>query len=353
MKTHVMSIPKEMAKFKWLMMTLPPALGLAIHIIMFGHLDGLLFWEHMVSLLILVGTISLLSPVQVSIANFMRARQINERHLVKRITLAGCLHIPVTAALISVVVSLYSQFHLFGYQFRWTDYLWALLAGALADVVGISMSEGIYSYHRWKETTLLAEQLSKEKLQTQLDSLIQQVNPHFLFNSLNTLSALIHEDPAMAQKYLSELSKVYRYLLKTNDDMLTTLTLEMQFMDSYFHLLKMRFSEGICFSLDIDEIYLSYLIPPLTIQLLVENAVKHNSSSRSKPLNIHISVKDARVTVRNNLQRRSFTLEGGKVGLSNISSKYRLIGNLDILVQEVSTEFLVTVPLINPDARHL
>jgi two-component system, LytTR family, sensor kinase len=206
--------------------------------------------------------------------------------------------------------------------------------------------KGIYSYHKWRETKLEAEQLSKEKLQTQLNSLLQQINPHFLFNSLNTLSALIDDNPKNAQKYLSDLSKVYRYLLRTNENELTTLANELNFIDSYFHLLQTRFGKGVTLLKSIQPDDFGKLLPPLTLQLLVENAVKHNTVGKNKPLVIEIITLGEYLTVRNNLQRKTLKVESSKVGLSNIAEKYRLINKSAIEITEAGGYFSVTVPLI-------
>lgn len=344
----MLKIQKEMAKYRWLLISLPPALAIALNLIMFGaryltDIRVLLF-----SSIIMIGSLVLLSPVQVQIANFMRRRQMNERSLVLRLLLAACLHFPVTALIISGIFLLYSKAPLFQYQFSGEQLGWGILAGVICDVIGIAMTEGIYSYHQWRETRLEAEQLSKEKLQTQLNVLLQQINPHFLFNSLNALSALINENPAAAQKYLSDLSKVYRYLLRTNENELTTLSNELSFIDSYFHLLQTRFGKGVVLQKHIHAEDLHMLLPPLTLQLLVENAVKHNTVGKSKPLVIDIISSDSYVVVRNNLQRKTICVESSKIGLSNIAEKYRLINKRPIDILEDEESFIVKVPLIQP-----
>lgn len=343
----MLKFQEEISRFKWLLILLPPSLGIMLNIIMFGHRyvnewNILLF-----SSLILIGSMVLLSPMQIYIANFMRKRQTSERKLVLRLLLAALLHLPVTAIIISAVFFLYSSVPMFGYQFSKTDYGWAIFAGAVCDIIGIAMTEGIYSYHQWKETKLEAEQLSKEKLQTQLNGLLQQINPHFLFNSLNALSALINENPKDAQKYLSDLSKVYRYLLRTNENELTTLASELNFIDSYFHLLQTRFGKGVTLIKNIQPQDNNLLLPPLTLQLLVENAVKHNTVGKNKPLHIEIISSGDFLIVKNNLQKKSIRVESSKVGLSNIAEKYRLINKSEIEIKEDADSFTVKVPLIN------
>ncbi|MGB8190489.1 MAG: histidine kinase, partial [Chitinophagaceae bacterium] len=226
--------------------------------------------------------------------------------------------------------------------------------GFVCDIIGMAMNEGIYGYSKWKETRLEAEQLTKEKLQTQLAGLLQQINPHFLFNSLNSLSALISEDPKQAQKFLSDMSKVYRYLLRTNETELTSLTAELQFIDSYFNLVETRFGAGVKLVRNINEKHQSYLLPPLTLQLLLENAVKHNIVSKSKPLMIEIfSANGQKLVVRNNLQRKKLVVDSTKVGLANIAAKYRLLNKSAIEIEETEHHFSVAIPLIEPvGAQH-
>lgn len=337
----------ELEKFRWLLIMLVPALAISLNIIMFGPA----YWSQVnilfLSSLILLAGLALLSGIQIFIANYMRSLQSTERKLIRRILLAACIHFPVTGIFVAVFLLLYDYLTLFGYRFSVTDLKWGLLAGFVCDVIGIAMSESIYSYHKWKETKLEAEQLSKEKLQTQLNSLLQQINPHFLFNSLNTLSALIDDKPKDAQKYLSDLSKVYRYLLRTNENELTSLANEINFIDSYFHLLETRFGKGVTLLKNIQPDDYGKLLPPLTLQLLVENAVKHNTVGKNKPLVIEITTSGEYLTVRNNLQRKTLKVESSKVGLSNIAEKFRLINKSAIEITETGGYFSVTVPLIS------
>jgi len=176
-----------------------------------------------------------------------------------------------------------------------------------------------------------------------------QVNPHFLFNSLNSLSSLISDDPEKAEKFLDEMSKVYRYLLRTNEDGLTSLESEMQFINSYFHLLKTRYGDGLEMEIRINEKYNGYQLPPLTLQMLVENAVKHNMILKDSPLQILImTTNSGKLVVTNNLQRKDRMVSSNKIGLTNIVKKYRLMKKEEISVRDDGKEFAVVVPLIQP-----
>ena len=140
--------------------------------------------------------------------------------------------------------------------------------------------EGSYVLRAWRQTYEQNERLKKNKLQHQLDTLKSQINPHFLFNSLNSLSMLIHDNPRQAEAFVDEISSVYRYLLRANDQELTTLRRELQFIKSYFQLLKTRYGAGIDLRIRVDEWHLNRLIPPLTLQLLVDTTTCNEKSPR-------------------------------------------------------------------------
>ncbi|WP_428659962.1 sensor histidine kinase [Runella sp.] len=243
----------------------------------------------------------------------------------------------------------YSFTQFWGYSFTAQRYLFNIIFGLVMLLPILAIYEGIYLYKQWWKTHYEAERLKKENLQTQLDSLKSQIQPHFLFNSLSTLSSLVTEDPKKAERFIEELSSVYRYLLQNNEQPLTTLDNELQFIDAYFHLLQTRFGNGIVLEKDIPADKLSYLIPPLTLQLLVENAVKHNVILASQPLKISIFTdKSNNLFVVNNLQKKTKSIPSDKTGLANISSKYRLLGQSHVVVRQTETIFQVMIPLINP-----
>ncbi|GAB3941515.1 histidine kinase [Spirosoma harenae] len=194
------------------------------------------------------------------------------------------------------------------------------------------------------------EKLRTANLQSQLDALKQQVNPHFLFNSLNVLDSLIEDDPKQARVFLEELSTVYRYLLRANDQHLTDLGTELDFIHSYYHLLKTRHGSGLIMNVDIDHRFQTYRIPPLTLQLLVENAVKHNIVLPDQPLNIDILTDNqSRLQVRNNIQRKTVRVASNGVGLTNILAKYQMLNQPKPIIRENEGQFVVTIPLIGKD----
>ncbi len=200
------------------------------------------------------------------------------------------------------------------------------------------------------EAQLAVEQLKQQMTDMQMRALQAQISPHFLFNSLNTLSSLIADEPDRAETFVDELATVYRYLLQSGSQKLTTLQNEMMFVQAYFNLLTTRYNKGIVLELQIDPRYTAYRLPSLTLQLLLENAVKHNVVSADQPLHIRIATNGSdTLLVQNNLQRKtqrpSITTHRG---LLTISEKYRLLDLDDIRVTESDTTFEVVVPLLPP-----
>jgi LytS/YehU family sensor histidine kinase len=193
------------------------------------------------------------------------------------------------------------------------------------------------------------EKLLRENLQSQYESLKNQLSPHFLFNSLTALKTLIEESPDVAQEYVNNLSKALRYTLQSNLEQLVILKEEMDFTDSYLFLIKLRFDTNLVVKTSIDEKYSGYKLPPLTIQTLVENAVKHNEISRRNPLTITIYTTDNEsLVVTNNLQEKVTREDGTGIGLTNLAKQFQLLLRKDISISKENNEFRVEVPLIKP-----
>lgn len=229
-----------------------------------------------------------------------------------------------------------------------TDYATSLGIQFFYLTVYFGIYESWYVMRQWRQTYAEKESLVKIQWQTRFDSLKSQVNPHFLFNSLNALSALIEESPIQAGQFVDELSKMYRYLLQANDRELILLSNELKFIDSYLHLLQTRHGTGINVRINVSEEYLSSSMPPLTLQLLVENAVKHNVVLANRPLLIEIATTaDKRLQVRNNLQPKNGKSSSNGIGLTNIAAKYRMLAQTDIVVQDKDGYFTVLLPILS------
>ncbi len=193
------------------------------------------------------------------------------------------------------------------------------------------------------------ETLKMEALQSQFESLKNQLSPHFLFNSLTALKTLIKEAPDTAQNYINSLSRALRYTLKSNEKQLVSLKDEIDFMESYLFLIRLRFGENLSINTNIKEDLLSYNLPPLTIQTLVENAIKHNEISKRNPLNINILTTDSEsLIIINDIHEKITGEEGTGIGLANLSKQYKLLINKEINIRKEENKFSVEVPLIRP-----
>lgn len=210
-----------------------------------------------------------------------------------------------------------------------------------------SIYEGIFFYQRWKEAIIETERLKRENVQSQLEGLKSQVNPHFLFNSLNTLIYIIPEDPEKAVIFVRKLSKVYRYILEIRDKELISVQEELAFLQSYIFLLKERFGESFQVSIDLPKGKQAQKIVPLSLQMLLENAIKHNVISKSKPLLVEFFIDDkGALVVRNNLQKKVQQMPSTNVGLENIRTRYAFFTEEKLEVQETPPYFTVSLPLI-------
>ena len=206
----------------------------------------------------------------------------------------------------------------------------------------------LYFLRHWRESFVASEAAKKEKIKAELSSLKDHLDPHFLFNNLNILSSLIEIDTDRSQKFLSEFADVYRGILLSKDEDLITLSSELEFMDSYIYLIKTRFRDDIEFQLTISDEVKNYLLPPLSIQMLVENAVKHNKITETKPLTIEIkNVEDGKLLVRNNvnLQEADESKKSGS-GLNNLKGRYSPFTDRQIDISNDDEYFEVTIPLL-------
>jgi two-component system, LytTR family, sensor kinase len=208
---------------------------------------------------------------------------------------------------------------------------------------------GIFVFHRLSASLLEAEQLKRENLIAQNQALRQQIDPHFLFNSITTLTTLIEEDKKLAVDFVRRLANVYRHVLDSKEHDLVDLKTEAALVRDYAFAFEMRFGDHFHLSMNIPETAMTYRIPPLTLQILVENAVKHNVSSGDHPLNIDIALEGtSKLIVRNNLQRKPAHRSSTHIGLNNILARYQYVSEGIVEVIETAEEFIVKLPLIKP-----
>ncbi|HMP94285.1 MAG TPA: histidine kinase, partial [Phnomibacter sp.] len=193
-----------------------------------------------------------------------------------------------------------------------------------------------------------AERLQREYAQSRLQALKSQVNPHFLFNSLSVLSELVQQDAELSEKFIHHLSKAYRYILEQKDSQLVTVEEELAFLDAYFFLLQIRFGKKIQLQKNVNPACMACQVPPLTLQLLVENAVKHNKMSGLEPLIIYLTINEQQLEVRNAIRRRDEAASGTGIGIENIKRRVAHATDKPVLIEDDGKTFTITIPLMPP-----
>ena len=211
-------------------------------------------------------------------------------------------------------------------------------------VFSLVMGNTLLFFKNWKQATLQQEELKRAHLALQLQSLKDQIRPHFLFNSLSSLATLINTDTEKATRFVHKLSDVYRYVLEQRENELVTISQELRFLEDYMYLQKIRFGENLQIKYDVT-LDQKRLIIPLSIQMLVENAIKHNEISKDRPLTIEVySSGSGELVVKNNLQRKETTETSLGMGLENLKKQIAFFSDENIQVKEEDGTFLVRLP---------
>lgn len=197
----------------------------------------------------------------------------------------------------------------------------------------------------WRQVAINAEKLNQENMAARYESLKNQVNPHFLFNSFNALTNLVYEDQDKAVKFIKQLSEVYRYVLDTRDKEVVPLEQEMKFLQSYLYLQKIRFGDKLDIQFSVDGVQSQ--VAPLALQMLIENAIKHNVVSEDDPLRIAVYPEGAFIVVENNLQKKTSLGEpSAGVGLENICKRYEYLSDTKAEVVKTADKFIVKLPIL-------
>lgn len=334
-----------------------PLIDLAVHHILFKERlwEDWRIWVFSYPLIFLIGTLSWYSHI--SYDHVVEKKYPGLNQSMQRILLKTLVVVIIMPPSILLILFVYDRFSIFDYKWSEKDMWMGLILGWCVNLIFETLYEMDYMLTKYRESVQEKESLRQLSEKQEFDTLKGQVNPHFLFNCFNTLSSLITEDRIRAEKFLDELSKVYRYLLRNNEDGLTTVQNEIRFIESYYQLLQTRHGEAVQIHIEIDKRYDQYLLPSLSLQLLVENVVKHNVLSKNKPLMIDIfTTAGNKLVVNNNLQRRTVKAPSNKVGLDNIRAKYALLKQPGFQILEDKNNFTVVLPLIwnnGTEARQL
>ncbi|MBO9151743.1 sensor histidine kinase [Chitinophaga sp. GCM10012297] len=219
------------------------------------------------------------------------------------------------------------------------------MLGIVNTLAIVSVYEIIYYMRQLRESVKHQEELRAENLLAQIRALKNQVDPHFLFNNLNTLSAIVQDDPQLAEPFIQRLSKLYRYILEMPESTLITVREELDLLEAYVYLLNTRFGDSLKVNINIPASFHAKKMVPFALQLLVENAIKHNIASSSRPLTVNIEAMESGLTVSNNLQKKQQPVISTGKGLENINSRIRLLQQQEMKCITTMDQFIVTLPL--------
>lgn len=271
-----------------------------------------------------------------------------ERNIIRRIAIQFGITLGVLLAIRFASYLYFKDYLLRQAHFQLTRELWvASIVLNILMVLSIIMAIfGFHFFRRWKEEKLVAAELEKEKALVQYDNLKNQLNPHFLFNSLTSLNSLIYENPQLASDFLQQLSKVFRYVLENKDKNSVTVATEVNFVTNYVELMKTRFAGALHVNFNISDEVQDMKIVPVTLQILIENATKHNITSNAQPLIINVYDKGGYMVIENNLQKKHIVETSNGHGLANLRNLYHFISEHEVEVEEDGKMFAVKVPLV-------
>jgi sensor histidine kinase YesM len=210
---------------------------------------------------------------------------------------------------------------------------------------GLTFGAIIFIIIQWQDALKREQKLREENLVFQNETLKSQINPHFLFNSLNTVSSLIQSDPEKAEQFINNLSSVYRYLLENSRKDKVPVQSELELLNRYFDLHRVRDEEKISLSIDYSNSD-NFQILPVSLQILLENAIKHNSATRENPLRISVNFEDQYIVMKNNLQKQATKLKSTGIGLKNLAERVRLITGKALIIEENDNIFIAKIPLL-------
>lgn len=334
-----------MIKDKIFRMVSIPLLGVLIpllsNLIQYRKLSGL---EAVLSNMLFIATSFLIWHGSVAIVSKVRRLQVVRQRIFLKVSMM-CLSTAMYGFLISAASGLIWQ-KVFLSISETRSVFFTGISCALIVIFLTLMYEVLFLSKERELDTKIVQQLDKELMSAELNSLKGELDPHFVFNSLTTLSHLISVDAEKAQMFTHKLAQVYKYLLINKDRELISLNEEMKFADDYFFLLRMRYDDKLSLSFSIGEYTEKIMVVPCSLQLLIENAIKHNQFSYEEPLKINIELNGEYLNVANNLRIKQYVPDSTRIGLLNLSNRYRLIYNKKIIIDKGEDMFVVKLPLI-------
>ena len=330
MKAYRISSPFPIRKLSFLMLAL--AVGVQLIVVSYNHFTGfypLSGWAHFGIRLGRGILLSLIAGSLMAFPDLWLIQWLNHRvpwnaRVPERLLLQ--LLLTVVVALLVGFAATFAANALHPYQNPLSKVLlYNALIFSVVNIVLMAILEGMLSFWENRAAQERAQALEQELSQIRFEVLKHQINPHFMFNSLNVLSGLIEQDKAKAQDFIDEFSMIYRYVLETIEQPVVALKEELRFAHSYLSLQQMRYGEGVRVEMAVPAEYLDRLMPPLSMQVVLENAIKHNIANASQPLHIEVSVEDGQLVVRNNLQPKVSNTYSAGLGQRNLAKRYQMV----------------------------
>jgi len=330
MNAHRISGPLPIRKLSFLMLAL--AVGVQLVVVSYNHFTGfypLSGWAHFGIRLGRGILLSFIAGSLMALPDLWLIQWLNQRvpwsaRVPERLLLQ--LLLTVVVALLVGFAATFTANALHPYQNPLSKVLlYNALIFSVVNIVLMAILEGMLSFWENRAAQERAQALEQELSQIRFEVLKHQINPHFMFNSLNVLSGLIEQDKAKAQDFIDEFSMIYRYVLETIEQPVVALKEELRFAHSYLSLQQMRYGEGVRVEMVVPAEYLEQLMPPLSMQVVLENAIKHNIANASQPLHIEVSVEDGQLVVRNNLQPKVSNTYSAGLGQRNLAKRYQMV----------------------------
>lgn len=352
MKTHGLKdlyLPKLIArhvKFLLFCAAFTPIWGMIIN----TELNKDFLFSTFVVMLITIELVYLVSQKILKINIRSGKKEITRKDITRMYLIRLVLFYIVSIALTNLIVILYLYFfHLIGgYDIPSLSWFLLTLQNTLkVTAIVFLFSTPIFFFVPWQQSLKREFELREQNLIFQNETLKSQVNPHFLFNSLNTLASLVNTDAEKASQFISKLSLMYRYILENSPKVKVPLKDELAFIEDYFYLHETRSKGKILLSIDIKESNYEYEILPVSLQVLIENAIKHNMATLEKPLRIVVYMEEQQIVVKNNLQKMATQVVSTKIGLLNLNERVRLITGKEITIEETNSDYLVKIPLLS------
>lgn len=346
----------RMIPFKHLLIFLSGlVVGIQVVIILYNHMSGYYLLEgymHFAIRLLRGVLMSLIAGFLIAYPDLFVIQYMNKiapwgKNIFKRITLQFTLTVCI-ATMIAIVMTVFLHW-IKPYEFHniRSIVFSNILIYIVVNIVVMAVFEGWILYIEKAKTKQVADNLQTELSQIKFEVLKSQINPHFMFNSLNVLSGLINKDIKKAQQFIDEFSMIYRYVLETIEQPVATLEKELEFMRSYLFLQKIRYGENLTYAVNINAGLLEMFLPPLSLQVVLENAIKHNIINQSKPLHIEVSSEALALVVKNNIQPKISKGSSTGLGLKNLVKRYALVSEFKPEFTVDTNYYLAKLPLLN------